>query len=202
MDAGLKRELEAKVEAGERLSRADGIALYESDDLAWLGRLAHQKRTEKHADRVSFSVKPGSGRAEATISYGDRDDPGALIDELLTGREGIEVLILARREPAMPAETLKTFAVARLLVDDVPHLRCSFDTHGQSVAQLTLNFGADDLGAPATADAETARDDLLHLIWDAGFRPIERDDDHQVVEEHAAATSFAERRSEPQRVWA
>lgn len=37
MDAGLKRELEAKVYAGERLTREDGIALYESDDLAWLG---------------------------------------------------------------------------------------------------------------------------------------------------------------------
>ena len=30
MDAGLKRELEAKVYAGERLTREDGIALYES----------------------------------------------------------------------------------------------------------------------------------------------------------------------------
>src|SRR5512132_2178644 len=56
MDAGLKRELEAKVYAGERLSREDGIALYESDDLVWLGRLAHQVRTEKNGDRVMFNV--------------------------------------------------------------------------------------------------------------------------------------------------
>src|ERR1700761_3428594 len=56
MDAGLKRELEQKVYAGERLSRADGIALYESDDLAWLGRLAHHKRTEMNGDRVMFNV--------------------------------------------------------------------------------------------------------------------------------------------------
>ena len=33
MDAGLKRELEQKVRSGERLTREDGIALYESDDL-------------------------------------------------------------------------------------------------------------------------------------------------------------------------
>nr|BFE77284.1 hypothetical protein GCM10020092_105850 [Actinoplanes digitatis] len=56
MDVGLKRELEAKVYAGERLTRADGVALYESDDLAWLGRLAHHKRTEMNADRVMFNV--------------------------------------------------------------------------------------------------------------------------------------------------
>src|SRR5689334_13898483 len=56
MDAGLKRELEAKVYAGERLSRADGLALYDSDDLAWLGRLAHHRRTALGGDRVLFGV--------------------------------------------------------------------------------------------------------------------------------------------------
>src|SRR5918911_1306966 len=55
LDAGLKRDLEAKVYAGERLTRADGIALYESDDLAWLGRLAPHKRTEMNGDRVMFN---------------------------------------------------------------------------------------------------------------------------------------------------
>ncbi|MGH3749463.1 MAG: aminofutalosine synthase MqnE, partial [Micromonosporaceae bacterium] len=56
MDSGLKREIEAKVAAGERLTREDGIALYESDELAWLGRLAHAKRTELNGDRVMFNV--------------------------------------------------------------------------------------------------------------------------------------------------
>jgi len=44
MDAGLKRELEAKVLAGERLTFDDGVALYASDDLAWLGELARAGR--------------------------------------------------------------------------------------------------------------------------------------------------------------
>ena len=56
MDAGLKRELEEKVRAGERLTREDGIALYESDDLAWLGGLAHEVRTRKNGDVVHFNV--------------------------------------------------------------------------------------------------------------------------------------------------
>ena len=56
MDAGLKRELEAKVYAGERLTREDGIALYASDDLAWLGRLAHHRRTVVAGERVMFNV--------------------------------------------------------------------------------------------------------------------------------------------------
>ena len=36
VDSGLKRELEDKVMAGQRLSYDDGVALYASDDLAWL----------------------------------------------------------------------------------------------------------------------------------------------------------------------
>src|ERR1700759_4749866 len=56
MDVGLKRELEEKVRSGERLSREDGIALYESDDLAWLGGLAHEVRTRKNGDFVHFNV--------------------------------------------------------------------------------------------------------------------------------------------------
>src|SRR3954454_22090493 len=56
VDAGLQRELEAKVSAGERLTREDGIALYESDDLAWLGRLSHPKSAEMNGERVMFNV--------------------------------------------------------------------------------------------------------------------------------------------------
>src|SRR5207342_2267731 len=56
MDVGLKREIEEKVYGGERLTRADGEALYASDDLAWLGRLAHHVRTEKNGDRVMFNI--------------------------------------------------------------------------------------------------------------------------------------------------
>ena len=56
MDAGLKRELEEKVRAGERLTREDGLALYECDDLAWLGGLAHEVRTRKNGDVVHFNV--------------------------------------------------------------------------------------------------------------------------------------------------
>src|SRR5213592_3378599 len=56
MDVGLKRELENKVLAGERLTFDDGVALYESDDLAWLGGLAHEVRTRKNGDAAYFNV--------------------------------------------------------------------------------------------------------------------------------------------------
>ena len=100
-----------------------------------------------------------------------------------------------------PAETLKTFAVSRLLFDNVPHVTCLWAVHGLPVAQLVLNFGADDLDGPVV-EGETGPDDLLQLIWDAGLQPVERDARYQVIREHEKATPLAERRSEPQKIWA
>src|SRR5215475_4356119 len=45
-----------KVEAGERLSFDDGIALYETDDLNGLGRLADFVRRRKHGRKTYFNV--------------------------------------------------------------------------------------------------------------------------------------------------
>jgi aminodeoxyfutalosine synthase len=100
------------------------------------------------------------------------------------------------------------------MFDNVPHVKCFWVMHGLSVAQLSLNFGVDDLdgsvveykithdadsyGTPATMH----RDDLLHLIWDAGFQPVERNTRYDVVREYDKPTPLADRRSEPQQVWA
>ncbi|WP_430790999.1 hypothetical protein [Actinoplanes sp. G11-F43] len=203
MDAGLKRALEAKVYAGERLTREDGVALFACDDLAWLGRLAHHRRTGATGDRVTFGPDAGevTGRAELTDASAESGDR---VDHLLGLRdrqdETGEFVFFVPLGTGAPAETLKTFAVSRLLFDNVPHVRSSPAEHGPSVAQLALSFGADDL--EAVADAAEAEDDLLHLIWDAGFQPVRRDARYQVVREYEKAPSLAERRSEPQKIWA
>jgi aminodeoxyfutalosine synthase len=46
------------------------------------------------------------------------------------------------------------------------------------------------------------RADLLHLIWDAGFRPVERNTRYEIVREYDAPVPLAQRRAEPQQVWA
>jgi aminodeoxyfutalosine synthase len=389
MDMGVKHELEEKVYSGERLSRADGEALYACDDLLWLGRLAHHVRTERNGDRVMFNVnrhlnltnvcsascaycsfqrKPGekdaytmrveqavakaqemkdeqltelhivnglhptlpwryyprvlrelkaalpgvklkaftatevqwfekiSGlsaeaildelidaglesltgggaeifdweirkqivdhdchwedwsrihrlahskglRTPSTMLYGHIEEPRHRVDHVLRLRElqdetgGFTVfiplryqhdfhdsadgkvrnLLQARTTMAAPADSLKTFAVSRLLLDNFAHIKCFWVMHGLSVAQLSLNFGVDDLDGSVveykiTHDADSYgtpntmhRDDLLHLIWDAGFTPVERDTRYNVVREYPPAPKLADRRREPQQVWA
>ena len=49
-----KADIEEKVANGQRLSYEDGVALYDCDDLNWLGRMAHKVRTDKNGERVMF----------------------------------------------------------------------------------------------------------------------------------------------------
>ncbi|HUU30683.1 MAG TPA: aminofutalosine synthase MqnE [Phycisphaerae bacterium] len=48
--------LEAKVTAGERLSREDGLALFESRDLPAVGRMADRVRRQRHGRRTYYVV--------------------------------------------------------------------------------------------------------------------------------------------------
>ena len=383
MDAGLKRELEAKVFAGERLSREDGIALYASDDLAWLGGLAHHVRTKKNGDVVYFNInrhlnmtnvcsascaycsfqrKPGEkdaytmriedavalaksmegdgltelhivnglhptlpwryyprslrelkkalpnvglkaftateihwferisglpaseildelidaglesltgGGAEifdweirkqivdhnthwedwsrihrlahskglktpCTMLYGHIEEHRHRVDHVLRLRElqdetgGFQVFIPLRYQHdfvdskdgkirnrlqaqttmATGAEALKTFAVSRLLFDNVPHVKVFWVMHGLATSQLALSHGADDMDGSVveykiTHDADhfgtpnkMGREDLLELIRDAGFRPVERNTQYQIVKEYDGPDP--QRREQPQ----
>ena len=49
--------------------------------------------------------------------------------------------------PAGSFEYLKTQAVSRLYLDNVPHIQSSWVTQGLKVGQLALLFGADDMGS-------------------------------------------------------
>lgn len=111
---------------------------------------------------------------------------------------------------ATGAEALKTFAVSRLLFDNVPHVKVFWVTHGVNTAQLALHHGADDMDGSVvqykiTHDAdgfgtpdELTREDLLDLIRDAGFRPVERNTRYEVIREYAAADPA--RRESPQQM--
>jgi len=80
--------------------------------------------------------------------------------------------------------------------------------HGLTTAQLALNYGVDDLDGSVveykiTHDADhfgtpnkMTRDDLLDLIRDAGFTPVERNTRYEVVREFAGPDP--DRREQPQ----
>ena len=81
---------------------------------------------------------------------------------------------------------MKNIAVARLMLDNIPHIKAYWVMMTPRMAQIALKFGADDLDgtiveeriyhdAGATTAQGLRRSELMHLIRKAGREPIERD---------------------------
>jgi aminodeoxyfutalosine synthase len=88
--------------------------------------------------------------------------------------------------PAGAVDDLRTLAVSRLLLDNIPHLKAYWVMLGEETASLGLNFGADDMdgtvqeekiahAALAASPLGLARERLIALIHEAGKVPVERD---------------------------
>jgi len=79
---------------------------------------------------------------------------------------------------------LRTLAVSRLFLDNVTNVQASWVTQGAKIGQIALFFGANDMGSTmieenVVASAGTrfmlAREELVRLIENAGFTPVQRD---------------------------
>ncbi|HLN02727.1 MAG TPA: aminofutalosine synthase MqnE [Bryobacteraceae bacterium] len=81
---------------------------------------------------------------------------------------------------------IKSIAVARLLLDNIAHIKAYWIMMTPRVAQIALRFGADDIDgtvveekiyhdAGATTSQSLRRGELLRLIRKAGREPVERD---------------------------
>ncbi len=79
---------------------------------------------------------------------------------------------------------LRTLAVSRLFLDNIPNIQASWVTQGSKIAQLALKFGANDLGSTmieenvvkaAGVDYRMDKEEMISLIGDLGFEAMQRD---------------------------
>ena len=81
---------------------------------------------------------------------------------------------------------LRTMAICRLMLDNVPHIKAYWIMLGIGTAQTALAYGADDIDgtvrheliyhdAGATTPEILTVDQMKHLIVEAGREPVERD---------------------------
>lgn len=91
---------------------------------------------------------------------------------------------------ATPVEYLKTLAVSRIVLDNVPNIQASWVTQGPKVAQVALEFGANDFGSTMIEENVVAatgvshrlsEDEIQRLIRDAGYEPRRRRMDYSLV---------------------
>jgi aminodeoxyfutalosine synthase len=93
-------------------------------------------------------------------------------------------------------EDLKTYAVARLYMDNFPHLKAYWPMLGRKNAQLALAFGVDDIDGTiddttkiysmAGAEEQTpamSTDEIVALIKQVNRQPVERDTLYNAIRE-------------------
>jgi aminodeoxyfutalosine synthase len=92
---------------------------------------------------------------------------------------------------------LKTLAIARLLVPNIPHIKAFWIMQGVGLSQMALSYGCDDLDGTVVWYDITKREghgvhqelhvqDIRRLIREAGFVPTERDTLYRPVRRDAA----------------
>jgi cyclic dehypoxanthinyl futalosine synthase len=89
---------------------------------------------------------------------------------------------------------LRTQAIARIVLDNVPNIQASWVTMGPKIGQVALRFGANDFGslmmeenvvsAAGTTWCMTLPE-MQRLILDAGYQPIKRRQDYTLLPEAA-----------------
>jgi len=157
-------------------------------------------------------------KSNVTMLYGHIETAAERVDHMLRARavqdetHGFQAFIpLAfhpdnnqmRKLPApSAADTLRVHAVARLMLDNIPHVKAFWIATGVEVAQAALWFGADDLDgtvqeekiyhmAGSRTPEALSTGDIEQLIRAAGRTPVERDTFYHVVKPPVAAPQSA-----------
>jgi aminodeoxyfutalosine synthase len=148
-------------------------------------------------------------RSNCTMLYGHIEQAYHRIDHLIRLRElqdqtgGFQTFIplafhpdntgLSHIKKPNALMDLRTMAVSRLMLDNVPHVKAYWIMLGIATAQIALAYGADDLDGTVRheliyhdAGAETPEilsvEQIRRLIEEAGREPVERDTLYHRVE--------------------
>ncbi len=165
----------------------------------WLGV---QEEAHRQGMKTSVTMMYGLGESGA-----DRIEHLFRVRELQARTGGFTAFICWPLQPEGTPEMshyqktdavtyLRTLAMARIVLDNVPNLQSSWVTMGHKVGQIALRFGANDYGSlmmeenvvsAAGTTYRTTLSEIDRLIRDAGYDPRRRKQDYSLVSEFAAA---------------
>lgn len=160
------------------------------------------------------------GRSTATMMFGHVETLAERIEHLERVRQlqdetgGLTAFIswtfqpdhteLSHIPPSGAFEYLKTQAVTRLYLDNIPNIQSSWVTQGEKIGQLALHFGANDMGSLMIEENVVAQAGTVHhlsletikdCIREAGYIPRQRNVFYEYIDdaEDAQAEDSARR---------
>ncbi len=157
-----------------------------SDQWLKIHRKWHERGRESNATMLFGHVESRAHRIDHMMRLRDLQDQ--------TGGFNAFIPLVYQRDnnflkvPEFPTgqEILKTYAISRILLDNIPHIKAYWATSTINLALIAQEFGADDLdgtiekeaiqSAAGAASANGMKlEDFVAMIKNAGFTPVERD---------------------------
>jgi len=95
-----------------------------------------------------------------------------------------------KREKATPEEYLKTVAISRIMLDNIPNIQSSWVTMGPEIGKLSLSYGCNDFGSTmieenvVSAAGTTHKVNIgtiLKLIREVGKIPAQRNTRYEIL---------------------
>lgn len=164
------------------------ICDHKIDGRQWLetARLAHQLGLHSNCTMLYGHIETEEDRADHLVKLRSlQDETGGFLTFIPLAFHPANTPLRHIASTTGFAD-IKNIAVARLLLDNIPHIKAYWIMMTPRIAQIAQRFGADDLDgtvveekiyhdAGATTSQALRRSELLRLIHEAGREPIERD---------------------------
>ena len=166
------------------------------DAAGWLAvhRVAHKLGLRSNCTMLFGSIETVEERVDHLLQLRGLQDETSGFQTFIPLRFHNENNRLRRLPEPTGYDTLRTFAVSRLMLDNIDHIKAYWVMLGIKLAQVALAWGVDDLDgtvreeriyhmAGAKTPQELTRAELVQLIRDAGRIPVERDTLYHIVAE-------------------
>jgi aminodeoxyfutalosine synthase len=162
----------------------------------WLDvhRVAHRLGLRSNCTMLFGSIETLEERVDHMIRLRALQDETGGFQTFIPLRFHHENNRLQRVKEPTGFDSLRTYAISRLMLDNIDHIKAYWIMLGMKLAQVSLAFGVDDLDgtvreeriyhmAGASTPQELSRGELIRLIRHAGRVPVERDTLYNVVAE-------------------
>lgn len=149
-------------------------------------KLWHQKGKMSNATMLFGHIESREHRIEHLLRLRDLQDETKGFNAFIPLVYQKYNNFLKIKKELSSVEILKTMAISRLFLDNIPHIKAYWATSTINLALVAQDFGADDLDGTiekesiqSAAGANSANGlklkDFLDLIKSSGFIPLERD---------------------------
>jgi cyclic dehypoxanthinyl futalosine synthase len=176
------------------------IAPLKATTAEWLGvmREAHRQGLKTSSTMMFGHVETLAERIEHLARLRDLQDETGGFTAFVCWSFQKPHTNLERKVPhaAGSHDYLRTLAVSRLFLDNVPSIQSSWVTQGPKIGQLALEFGANDMGGTmmeenvVSAAGTTYRmtpETMDTLILEAGYEPRRRTTQYELLPSHLDA---------------